>query len=347
MVLKKLILKLLYLYFFRNGLEDISWSQGLRQNQAVHSKHYIFTFDQTIWKSDTIADTNTGNLLDDNNSTGSEVVELNVDSQIEPKLLQPGTYKYDFSWKLPDDLPPSFLDQLDHTWVDSKDSIVPTYMGKERSSIVYFVTAELDVRDNDKQEIISSSCYFNIIYKIEEPHRNPKPIILNESKTFLFGNNMPLTATLTLPSGKMIFKGQKLPLNLDICNTSNRTVESVKIDLEVITSLSSADKKESVVKRDIVLSTFFPSITVSPNKKINTDVTLNIPDNMPVTVFGKLISKRFELSCELNVQMATNLIMKTDMTVLTWYDELQRLEEENPSAAFSIDTDDEDQFIDM
>lgn len=336
------VFSLAYAYVLnREGTESISWSQGFSLNQSISSSRTFLSTEHCIWKSDQVESVET-NILFDDEKGNDENIDFSSDRQLEPRIFQPGTYKYDISSKLPEDLIPSFSDQLDNSWVASNDSIVPTYMGKERSSILYRLLVSLDMGD---EGIVQTQYPFSTIAKIEPQFRNPMTKVITDQKSFLFGNNSPLTATITLSNGNIIWRGQKCPINLDICNLSSRTVENVRFIVDVITTLATDDNKESIVKRETVLSTLFSNLSVSPNKKIHTDLTLNIPDSIPLSVNGKLIKKRYEVSCELVVQMATNLVLKYDATVLSWYPEETSISEGKDSSLFSIDTDDEEDLV--
>lgn len=308
-----------FVLFLRRGIEFAHWTLGIRQNQTVIKKNTLFEDSIVIWEPK------------------------------ESDIIQKGTYTYDFVWRLPENLPLSYEGATDSEWVIPNDSIIPKFIGNDRFFIKYSATAVLtyEFPNESPEEFLHHEKFFTVLEAVKPEHLNAPPLNINESKTFLFGQDMPLKLNLVIDNGGIVFKGEKLPVKVNVNNSSKRTVEAIRFTLTSITILKSENAEETFVREDPVLKSMISGIQILPNSSFQKEVNLDIPTSCGSILSGKVVSRKYELTCELIVQMGINLLAKAEITVLERYkidNELKIIynEEEEEDDVFTID----DEYID-
>lgn len=262
----------------------------------------------------------------------------------ESNIMEKGTYTYNFVWTLPENLPLSYEGTADREWIIPNDSLIPKYVGNDRYFIKYSATAVLtyEYPNESLEQYLHQEKFFNVLETVKPSHLNVPPLIINESKTFLFGQDMPLKLNIVVDNGGIIFKGEKLKLNLNVNNSSKRTVEGIRFTFSSITVLKSDNPEETFVREDPILKSMISGIQISPNTSFQKEISLDIPTSCASILSGKIISRRYELLCELIVQMGINLTAKAGITVLEKYEENISNNEEEEDDVFTID----DEYID-
>lgn len=179
------------------------------------------------------------------------------------QTLTPGTYTYHLKWKLPHNIPLSFEDESSAKWMESEGAMVPKMLTKGHTFIRYHATATLLISHPQKvkpptisspasmdapstpayiiQEVpkkITARKAFKVLEDIPLAALSTQPpLYASSEKTFLFGSpDMPLRLSITLEHGGIAFIGSTFFATIGIDNKSNRTVDSVRIGIDCITT---------------------------------------------------------------------------------------------------------------
>jgi hypothetical protein len=377
---------------FRRGVEFVSWTEAIQKNMTERER-ILFDSVQQLWPKN--------ELLGEKNSSASmelgESGEESVDLEAEPaktsfkkskvlktfggnraQTLVPGTYTYHLRWKLPLNLPLSFEDSTNATWMGSEGAVVPKMLSKGKSYIRYYATASLltcrqvvvksePIKDlpmdptqsltKEVNKTISTRSLFKVIEDIPLiALTGQPPIISSQEKTFLFASDAPLKLTISLANGGLAFVGNSFTATIAVDNKSSRTVDSVRIGIDCITTLRVAaphqppvlaglagsqvqhihpeaasksspnDWIDNVTHREVVLNTTLSELTniVGGSNKASR-ISVTIPTYWPGSIVTSVhIERRYELFAECIVTMGTNLTTRCPIRLLEWCDHFAR-----------------------
>lgn len=241
-------------FLYREGLEQISWTDTLQRTTSSEYSHFNLT--QQLWPNSEQIEKNTNEqFVSQQHDSFSEINSLKTNSFVEDDgFIQPGTYTYYLKWTLPTNLPSEYEDSSLASWVSLDGSWIPKMLSKESNKISYFGTAMLEL-DKNAEETICKSAYFKVVEDFPMSIMTKDSLIYSAEKTFMFSNDCPLKLTLSVANGGIVFCGNNLFLTISISNKSSRIVDSFKLTLESVTTLKSEDSSlPNLVKKENVVS---------------------------------------------------------------------------------------------
>eukprot|EP01130_Rhizamoeba_saxonica_P004565 TRINITY_DN1864_c0_g1_i2.p1 TRINITY_DN1864_c0_g1~~TRINITY_DN1864_c0_g1_i2.p1 ORF type:complete len:396 (+),score=69.61 TRINITY_DN1864_c0_g1_i2:26-1189(+) len=288
------------------GHEFTSWYQGPRQ--LDHS-------------------TDTVNFLEDS---------LVLWSDDESGILQPGTYTHPFSYVLPDRLPGSYeefetqdtkVESLPGGFIISENSLYPRSFGDERSRVRYTAVAKItvpaspDIDEGTEESILLEvSRNLQITENFDPEILHGPPIVKSKSQSFFLAGN-PLSMTVSVSRGGVIFCGESLNLNILLNNTSKRKVDGLffKIVRHVTCTGKWNNKDRDLHRKDIVVSSHIPDSHVFPGDNYSEDVRLDIGSYLPPTIRnGQLVQRHYEIVISAEMPLSGKVEITIPLLILGW-----------------------------
>lgn len=298
------------------------------------------------------------------------------------QTLMPGTYTYHLKFKLPTGLPLVFEDSTSNQWLSSEGALTGKIVSKGKSYIRYYATAFLvtqrfiqsrpdsssagpgaaqQVLTREVNKTISSRAFFKVVEDIPLAALTAQPPIqATQSKTFLFASDAPLTVSITVGNGGLAFVGKSFNATVAVDNKSNRSVDSVRVGIDCITTFRLAapriapvqaglagsqvqslhpehispppqpgqpDWIDNVTRTENVLTTVLQELNmITPVTARASTINVTIPMHWPGSIVTSvLIERRYELWAECVIKMGTNLMARCPLRLLEWCEHFTRI----------------------
>jgi len=303
------------------GKEFVSWFQGVRQNEVTATRS-LFEETLLLWPTPS----------KDAPQGDTQLIE-------EEKVMNPGTFTYKFCWPLPDDLPGNYEERdADRPYVMAANSFIPRTFGKNKSYIRYLATAFVDSMQDQHEQIdnnntnnktkegnetqtirrprLEYSSYFRVVENFDPKIIVQPPKVVEGVKTFFMGGEAT-KIKVSVANGGVLFCGQRIAMNVDIQNKSNRDINGILLQLEETTALTA--QNENFTRKESVIHAEVPDSKVPAGQRFNRDLMMDTPRQFPPTIRrGKHISRTFELVVELAASMGTNFQLRCQILLLGW-----------------------------
>jgi hypothetical protein len=282
------------------GVEFVSWYQGVSQSENVQDKRTIFK--------------------------DCSVIEENVD----PVELQKGTYAFNVSWPLPTHLPANFEEKANSPTILGnvilpEKGIIPKSLGDEKSYIRYVATTFVDIvneKDSENQPLIrlERSTPFKIVEQFNPDDLSKPPVEIDniEKPIFAFGNT--IRVRIRIANGGVLFTGQKLYLHVLVENKSNRKVSHITATIfqSVKFNVIKGEPQE-LLRKEPVLNAIIENSEVGPYGKFDREICIPIPPQLPGTLRNaEFISRKYEISVDVEMPLVTTISVKNPITLLEY-----------------------------
>jgi len=284
------------------GNEFVSWWQGVSQGDHCIAKKQIFKESVIVFEEE------------------------------EEVLFEPGTYAYNFATPLPQNIPLNFeeANKFGGTFGNvflPDDEYMPKSLDSEGSYIRYTALAFADVVGEDQEGNkvllkLSKSSNFKVVEQFE-PELLSLPPIEKEiiEKPFVFIGD-PIRVKAIIANGGNLFAGQKLYININIDNRSNKGVDRIAMYLYQIVTYTAPDQEGTMqhMKRRVPsLNAFLEQSQVGSKSTFDRDVVLPIPHNIPGSIrFGEHVHRFYELQIDVEMVPVVTLSIKVPITILEW-----------------------------
>lgn len=194
-------------------------------------------------------------------------------------ILEPGSYRYPFSFSLPDHLPGDYDD------------------GESRSKIGYLVTGYLDIPLKiDVAQTIPLTVYEEYDKRAEET------VSASNDKTFVFESAAAFKAKATLDKNAY-YPGETVNCRLRVENLSKKDVHAVEISLQKIEALRAQDS--STIKMERVHTEEYDNSRVQAGQTKELELQFPIPHNLyPTIMSSKLVQVEYRVVITLDIPWA-------------------------------------------
>ncbi len=196
------------------------------------------------------------------------------------RTLEPGNYRYPFSFTLPDNLPGDYKG------------------GADRSKIQYLVKGYLDI---PLKIDIEQTVPLTIQEVYDRSDEQPVSVV-NEQSLFESGTSVRIEASL---DKNAFFPGDTIDCHLKIENQSGKPVEAVNITLRKLKNLT-AKGASTTNAEDVLTKKYQESIPTGETAKLN--LPFAVPGNLyPTIVSSRLIQVEYEIVAALEIPWASGL----------------------------------------
>jgi len=257
------------------GKEFTKWFQGIQQKVQCTQERIIFSSTSIVWH---------------NNES----------------ILKKGTYSFPVSFDLPERLPSSFADSDEQNWffVGGIKSL-----SSEKSFINY--TATVSVDDEANNSLIENSLDFRVVEEYRKDLLPIEPLVRETEKTFLtIGmQKLPIKLKVTLPLGKLSFSGYRIPVTVDVKNSSNKKIEAIYAHFaHKIVLIANSD---TLTRKKELTSGQVPQSSIEPQGNYLNTLMIDVPEFVPSVAQGSLIQHEYELIIELKGNVTTGSLLVT------------------------------------
>lgn len=195
--------------------------------------------------------------------------------------LEPGNYRYPFSFTLPDKLPGDYKS------------------GTDRSKIQYLVKGYLDI----PLKIAIEQTVPLTIHEVYDGNGGHQVSVVKEQSLFESGTSVKIEASLDKSA---FFPGETIDCHLKIENRSGKPVEAINLTLRKLKNLSA--KGVSTIKVEEVLTTRYKESTIPAGETGELDLPFVIPENLyPTIVSSRLVQIEYRLVVALEIPWASGL----------------------------------------
>jgi hypothetical protein len=282
------------------GIEFVSWWQGVSQSENVNSK-------RTILKE-----------------------SLVIEEHEEPVELQKGTYAYNVVWKLPNNIPGNFEEKLiangllNNVFIPEK-GIMPKSLGEDKSHIRYFANTYVEIvneKEGDGQPPIirlERITHFKVIEQFDPEDLSKPPVEIDniEKPIFLFGST--IRVRVRIANGGVLFTGQKLFLHILVENKSSRKVGQITITLFQTVKFSVLDgEPQELIRREPVLNAIVENSALGPQGVFDREISIPIPPMIPGSLRAEFISRKYEISVDVDMPLVSTITVKNPITLLEY-----------------------------